>query len=82
MGNINSKIQKVYYDKTGDNIYGSVAKIYDALKKKKVSFNKIKNWLKSQDVYTLHYPVKKRNLIGIIIWYKISTNYGKSIYVI
>lgn len=60
MGNTNSKIQKVYYDKSDSNVYGSIAKIHAALKNKKVSHSKIKKWLKSQDVYTLHYPIRKK----------------------
>jgi transposase InsO family protein len=60
MNRVNSIISKIYYNKNHPNFYGNVQTLYKELKKYKITQKQIRKWLKSQDVYTLHHPVKKK----------------------
>lgn len=52
---LNKKLEKIYYDVKHPASYGSVLKLAKAAS---VSIRKVKDWLKTQDTYTLHKPVK------------------------
>jgi hypothetical protein len=50
---------KVYYDSKHAAGFGSVVKMVKACKQKKKD---VEEWLAGQNTYTLHKPVRKRNL--------------------
>ena len=55
---INKILQKVYYDpKTG---YGGVQALYRQVRKHKITLAQVKEWVKEQDTYTLHKPIRRK----------------------
>ncbi|XP_072046821.1 uncharacterized protein [Amphiura filiformis] len=57
-------LHEVYYDPKHPSGFGSIHDLYKMAKKEKPLLNptvhKIKQWLRNQDTYTLHKPVKKK----------------------
>ena len=62
--NIDSVLEDIYYDpKTG---YGGVQALYRQLRAKgySISLSEIRKWLKEQEAYTLHKPIKRKFIRG------------------
>lgn len=53
-------LRDVYYDPSNPASYGGVSKLYAASRKKKISKKQVKDWLASQDTYTLHKPIRQK----------------------
>ena len=74
-GDISSRLAELYYNPESPASFGGVDSIYRTVKsegKHQISRNKIRTWLRKQDTYTLHKPVRyrfKRNRV-------IVSNYG------
>lgn len=60
----NDILQRIYYDQSNPHGYGSINGLYTTAKKLDNGITKkyVRNWLRSQDVYTLHAPLKRRFL--------------------
>lgn len=58
---MNDLLHNLYYDVGSDAGYGSVDRLYTAAKKKDGSITRdfVKEWLRDQLTYTLHYPAKR-----------------------
>ena len=61
-----SLLSKIYYNPRHEASFGGLEKLYRAAKatKKnlKISRNDVRNWLRSQETYTLHKPVRRNYL--------------------
>ena len=61
---LDTYLHKIYYDPEHPAGFGSIYNLYKFAKKEKKHFKptivKIKQWLKTQDTYTLHKPVRKK----------------------
>jgi hypothetical protein len=56
---IAKKLQKVYYSTTNEAGFGSIQKLYKHFKGQ-ISYRTIKEWLSSQEVYTLHKAIRRK----------------------
>jgi len=58
--NLHRVLRKIYYDPSSPVAFSGIHAVYKHLKKmgKKVKLTDIKEWLKTQPVYTLHKPVR------------------------
>ena len=61
MGEMESleELKRIYYDVSHPAGYGSLAQLARSMKGK-LSRDEVKEWLQSQETYTLHRPVRKR----------------------
>lgn len=62
------KLENIYYDIENPASYGGVAKLS---KISGIPFRTVKNWLKSQDTYTLHKPVRHKFIRRKVLAYGI-----------
>ena len=53
-------LESIYYNPQHPAGFGSVDELYQAVKHKDISLKTVKEWLKKQDTYTLHRPVKRK----------------------
>ncbi len=55
-------LREIYYDPSHPAGYGSVRSLYLTARKKglKITLTKVKQWLESQDTYTLHKPARRK----------------------
>lgn len=55
-------LSKIYYNPQNPGSFGGVNKLYEFARRENTDINKneVENWLKSQNVYTLHKPIRKR----------------------
>ena len=55
---VNKILQRVYYDpKTG---YGGVQALYRQVRKYNITLAQVREWVKEQDTYTLHKPIRRK----------------------
>ena len=56
------KLRAVYYDPSNPSSFGSIKSLYDAVKpsEPELTLKFVRQWLRAQDVYTLHGPVRRR----------------------
>ena len=60
--NLNDFLSKIYYDPNNTGSFGGLDRLWRAVKstgRKGVTKNDVRQWLKSQDVYTLHRPARR-----------------------
>lgn len=57
---IDTKLNEIYYDPSQPGSYGSINELIKAAKLKKNKRNTVKEWLSTQDTYTLHKPIKRK----------------------
>ena len=63
MSDIDKYLASVYFDPKRSGSYGCVERLYNDVKTEglhDISREKIKEWLKKQDAYTLHKPIRKK----------------------
>jgi hypothetical protein len=53
-------INQLYYDPNSRGSFGGIARLYDVAKLHRYSYKDVKDWLATQDTYTLHKPVRWR----------------------
>ncbi len=53
-------LESIYYDPSHPASFSGANKLYSAVKHKGFKLNQIKTWLKKQDTYTLHRPVRRK----------------------
>lgn len=52
-------LNKIYYDPAHPASYGGLQRLYQAVKKKGITKNVVKKWLKSQQTYTITRPARR-----------------------
>jgi hypothetical protein len=59
--NFEEELYKIYYNPANSAGFSSVQKLYEAIKSKfpDTTKNKVKNWLRGELAYTLHFPARK-----------------------
>jgi hypothetical protein len=56
---MNRLLNTIYYDPKHPAGFASVRKLYDAVKHKGYTLKQVRQWLSSQDAYTLHRPARR-----------------------
>lgn len=72
-------LKSVYYDVESPGSFTSPEKLYQVIKSRgqfKISRNKIKQWLREQDVYTLHKDLKRKFIRRKIITSGVDVQWG------
>ncbi|CAK1582677.1 unnamed protein product [Parnassius mnemosyne] len=59
MDSVLEEINRIYYDPSNPAGFGSIDKLSKAMKGK-MNKKQVKEWLKSQETYTLHKPIRKK----------------------
>ncbi|KAI8503792.1 hypothetical protein Bbelb_187630 [Branchiostoma belcheri] len=57
---IDGIFRDIYYDPRNPAGYGSVDQLYRAVKRYGIKRRQVEEWLRSQDTYTLHKPIRRR----------------------
>src|ERR1700678_234147 len=55
---VRKTIEEIYYDASSGGSLGGIEKLYRAAKEHNYSRDEVKNWLMTQDVYTLQKPIR------------------------